>query len=153
MSDLITAARKQIEYAQKELKSGDKAAALEHLTKADGFLERASADAPEAVAKVASEADPLLEPVDPGRGGKLISKAAQLDAASIAAVNNGDDPEPVGAPYAGQAAKEGYSAVVAAGTGSSITFTVFLNGAVVAVVKGDSTTDTSALADQYGLPA
>ena len=42
MSDLLTAARTQIEYARREIKAGTPDQATDHLDKADAFVARAS---------------------------------------------------------------------------------------------------------------
>lgn len=105
-------------------------------------------------AVVPAGGDPMLIPTDAGFGGKLYSKAALLDANSIATVNAGNPPIAVAAAYSGQAAAEGYSGVVAAGTGGDgWLFTVFKDGAVVGTEAGDNNTDTSALAARFGVSA
>lgn len=97
--------------------------------------------------------DPLLIPTESNAGGKLVSVAAVMDATSIADQNAGSPAIAEAGPYVGQAAKEAFSGVLGVGTGDSITFTVFLNGVVVAVVNGNSNTDTAALGQNYGVPA
>ncbi len=97
--------------------------------------------------------DPMLIPTESNAGGKLVSKAAVMDAVSIAAQNAGEPATPGAAQYVGQAAKEGFSGVLATGTGESITFTVFLDGHVVGTSHGNGDTDTQALGRQFGVPA
>lgn len=155
MSDLITAARKQLEYAGKEFKSGDKKKGQEHLDKADAFLVRAAKeDATQSFTETADlpSADPSADPYYRPEGG--YSRAATLDASAIANKNAGGNPTPEFDQYDGQAQKEGYTGVIgASGAGELKVYSVFKDGAVVAIVNGDGNTDTSALAEQYGIPA
>lgn len=101
----------------------------------------------------AAQGDPMLVPTEANAGGQLVSKAAVMDAASIAAQNAGEPATPGAAQYAGQALREHFNGVEATGTGESITFTIFVNGSVVAIEHGTGATDEQALGQKYGVPA
>ena len=88
MADLITAARTQIGYARKTLKTPKEAA--EHLDKADAFLERAAHVA--TLAAVAAPDEPLSD--DPSVAqGQLLDRIGVARDASFGAIKAAADDE------------------------------------------------------------
>jgi hypothetical protein len=163
-TDLATAISQDIAYIAAQIKAGKDASF--YLKRAAGYAdelagEPAAASSAAPTAAAADGGDPLLVPTEADgqegtiAGGKLVSKAAILDATSISMVNAGNPPLAEAAPYSGQALKETLNQVISstsAADGRDIVFSVFHDGVCVAVVHGDTSTDTGALAVQYGLP-
>jgi hypothetical protein len=118
---------------------------------------KAGKDPAKYVAKIAAlkaqlpPADPLLVPTETDWSGKLVSKAAVMDATSIANVNAGQPPTPGAETYKGAALAERFSGVIGVGTGGTIVFSVFVAGFGAAIFNGDSATDVAALGHQYGI--
>jgi hypothetical protein len=121
-SDLTTAIAQDIKYALGLVSLGKDPTFW--LERAAGYAsELVGADVPAAAPAAPTllppaGGDPLLIPTEPDGqmgtilGGKKVSKAAILDATSIAAVNAGNPPLAEAAPYAGQALKETLNQVI-----------------------------------------